>query len=491
MAISSPAQDCPPHLFSRDRAAGTLALMLGVGSHAINGFVTTAVLPDIIRDLGGQDRAFWVFSSFEMMAILAGCLTGAVKVRFGARLPFLLATSLLAFGSTLAGLSGSLEGLIAGRAFQGFGEGMIIALCYGLIPVLFPNHVAPRVFALLSGVWALAAGIGPVSAGLLSELWSWRAAFLVNIPLVLLLFVLMNTALPAGSAVARSGHKAEQSTGSNRIALRLLLLITSIYLLTVIGEAQTPVRLALTILAGLLAATILLKIDANSIRRLFPRQAFRLETLIGLGTWIVFLTSVVAAVRAIFVTTFGQVYWDMSVTEASYVAAGLAFSWTAFSWVSARAPSRKRELTYLVTGPVLIAIGMAMTGYSLETRSLILFALAAIVAGAGHGLSSQILMRSLMYTAKGQEQNLVSSILPTISSAGIAIGGGLTGLIAIQTGLITPGAETLLTKAAIAQSGASVFYTNAFLMLVPASAMMILRRRLILVESRDVKADRA
>ncbi len=111
MSISSPAlPPVSPSLFSPERAAGTLALVLGVGSHAINGFVTTAVLPDIIRDLGGQDRAFWVFSSFEMMAILAGCLTGAAKVRFGARSPFLLASLLLAGGSVLAGLSTSLEG---------------------------------------------------------------------------------------------------------------------------------------------------------------------------------------------------------------------------------------------------------------------------------------------------------------------------------------------------------------------------------------------
>ena len=174
MTVTSPAPlPASQSIFSPDRAAGTLALMLGVGSHAINGFVTTAVLPDIIRDLGGQDRAFWVFSSFEMMAILAGCLTGAAKVKFGARLPFLLATLLLAGGSVLAGLSTSLEGLIAGRALQGFGEGMIIALCYALIPDLFPQTLVPRVFALLAGVWALAAGLGPVSAGLLSELWSW------------------------------------------------------------------------------------------------------------------------------------------------------------------------------------------------------------------------------------------------------------------------------------------------------------------------------
>jgi MFS family permease len=484
MSVSSPAQlPASPSLFSPERAAGTLALVLGVGSHALNGFVTTAVLPDIIRDLGGQDRAYWVFSSFEMMAILAGCLTGAAKVRFGARIPFLLASLLLAGGSVLAGLSTSLEGLIAGRALQGFGEGMIIALCYSLIPDLFPSTLAPRVFALLAGVWAVAAGLGPVSAGLLSEIWSWRAAFLVNIPLVLLLFALMNTALPAGAARPLPGRETRHARQTGRLLQRLALLATSIFLLTVIGEIHRPLPLALTIFAGLATAGLLLKIDAASTRRLFPLEAFRVGSLIGLGTWVVFLISAAAAVRAVFVTTFGQVYWGLSVTEASYVAAGLAFSWTVFAWISSRARSRRRELAYLAAGPFLITGGMVLTALAITAGSLPLFALAAVIAGAGHGLCNQILMRSLMYMASGEDQNLVSSILPTISSAGIAIGGGLTGLMAILTGLVEPGSVELLSRASVEQSGASIFFISAALMLVPALAMLVLRQRLIRQEA--------
>lgn len=492
MFVSSPAQSpatgnvANSALFSPDRIAGTIALILGVGSHALNGFVTTAVLPDIIRELGGQNRAFWVFSSFEMMAILAGCLTGATKVRLGARLPFMVATSLLAGGSVLAGLSTSLEGLIAGRAVQGFGEGMIVALCYSLIPDLFPNNVAPRVFAMLAGVWALAAGIGPVSAGLLTELWSWRAAFLINIPLTVLLFLLMNSALPARSRAEPDKKAADTGRrGGDRMVLRFTLLTASILFLTMIGEVHQPLPLAATILTGLIAAALLLKIDRVSVQRLFPLNAFKARTVIGLGTWIVFLISVSAAVRAVFITTFGQVYWDLSVTQASYVAAGLAFSWSFFAWVSSKAPSRRRELNYLVLGPLLIVAGMVMTAASIEMASLPTFALAAIVTGAGHGLSNQILLRSLMYTAGNREQDLVSSILPTLSSAGIAIGGGLTGLIAVLTGLVSAGDTTLVSAEAVSRSGAAIFYINAALTIVPTCAMLVLRHRLIGLEASE------
>ena len=478
---SWPATSHP--LLAEGRAVATFALALGVGSHAINGFVTTAVLPDIIRELGGQNRAFWVFSSFEMLTILAGCLTGAIKVRFGTRTPFLFATATLAAGSVVAGLSPSLEGLIAGRAMQGFGEGMIVALCYALIPVLYPNTIAPRIFALLSGVWAMAAGLGPVSAGLLTEAWSWRAAFLVNIPLTIVLFAMINTALPAGADTAAKSDLSSNQPGRNRLPLRLGLLILCILALTLIGEVRHPVMLVGMVSGGLLLGAFLLKIDHASPLRLFPSDAFRARTLIGLGTWIIFLVSIAASARSIFVTTFGQVYWDLSVTQASYVAACLAFAWTAFAWISARAPSRQVELVYLVVGPVLIVSGLTLTAVSVMASSLPLFIAAAVVAGAGHGLYSQILMRSLMYNAEGAEQGLVSSILPTINSAGIAIGGGVTALLAIVTGLVSADSGTLVTKTSIAEAGPSLFFINAGLTVLPAAAMLVLRARIIRKEA--------
>lgn len=478
-----PPQDS---LFAGPRAVATLTLALGIGSHAINGFVTSAVLPDIIRDLGGQSRAFWVFSAFEMAALLSGCVTGAVKVRFGARQPFLFATMMLAAGSALAGLSPSLTGLIAGRALQGFGEGLIIALCYALIPELYPKRMAGRVFTVLAGVWALAAGFGPVSAGVLSEVWSWRAAFLVNLPLTLLLFILINTTLPKSMAKrqARSGPGARR-TGSSGLAFRIALLTAAVFLFTTIGEQRSLAGIGLALVAGLAVSALLIRTDRRAPIPFLPANAFQPATLVGLGTWIAMLNGFSSGARAVFVTTFAQVLWGLSVTQASYTAALLAVSWSFFAWVSARAPDRGRELAYLTAGPFLISLGIALTGLSVDMGSLPLFAAAAVIAGAGHGLSNQILMRSLMYNADGAERDLISSLLPVLGSAGIAIGAGLTGLTAVLTGLVDPSAPGLVSHASVEAAGAQVFYIFAALSLIPATAMLVLKRMIIEKEKNE------
>jgi MFS family permease len=472
-------QDPSLSLFTRERAPVTLALALGVGSHAVNRFVTVAVLPDIIRDLGGQDQAFWLFAAFEMAAILAGFLTGAAKMRYGAKSPFLIATLVLAAGSVIAGFSPVFWGLIVGKALQGFGEGVIIAICYALIPDVYPRRVAARVFAVLSGIWAIAAAVGPVSAGLMTDLWSWRAAFLVNIPLTILLGTLIIISIPSGPSKRYRLDTERPAHNRRGLLIRLTLLVLCVLSLTAIGEVRHPLMLIATIGAGIFTAVLFVKADRSAKARLVPLEIFKAHTLIGLGTWVVLLISVTAAVRAIFVTTFGQVLWGLSVTEASYVAALLAMSWTVFAWISARAKSRSAEMAFMVSGPILIILGLGLAGFAVDTKSLWLFMAASLVNGAGHGVSSQIMTRSLMYGSKENERDLVSGMLPSLSSAGAAIGGGLTGLLAIQVGLISPASDGLVTYDAIEQAGSSLFYIMAAITLVPALATFALRLRIL------------
>src|SRR5690606_25704055 len=109
----------------------------------------------------------------------------------GAALVFVL-------GSALAGAAGSMPELLFGRALQGLGEGIVAAICYALIPELFPSLLVPKVFGAEAVVWALAAFLGPVLSGFLTEAISWRAAFLVNLPFGAIFITLVLLVVPRG-----------------------------------------------------------------------------------------------------------------------------------------------------------------------------------------------------------------------------------------------------------------------------------------------------
>ena len=70
--------------------------------------------------------------------------------------------------------------------FQGAGEGLVAAVAFSLIPQLFPPRLVSKLFGAEAIVWAAAAFGGPVLAGIITELISWRAAFLVNLPIVII-----------------------------------------------------------------------------------------------------------------------------------------------------------------------------------------------------------------------------------------------------------------------------------------------------------------
>ncbi len=201
----------------------TLMNMLVVTSHAVNGFITTVIAPSIVVDLGGRELMFWLFALFQVGSISAGVMAGNFKVRFGARPIFVAAATLLAIGSVLGGLANNLALVILARGLQGVAEGMLISLVYVVIADHLPSRLLPRIFALSSTLWSVAAAATPLFAGLLTEFVSWRIAFLFNLPLVLILIVLAYKFLPKNT-------KSDEAP--KPFPLRRLLLLVAALLVT-------------------------------------------------------------------------------------------------------------------------------------------------------------------------------------------------------------------------------------------------------------------
>src|SRR5690606_31760620 len=109
-------------------------------------------------------------------------------------------------GTLLAAHGTAMNEVLVGRSVQGLGEGGVAALCFALIPELFPNRLVPKVFGMQAVIWAIAAFGGPAGAGALTEFVSWRAAFLVNVPFVVVFCLMVALVVPNSAASdTRSG----------------------------------------------------------------------------------------------------------------------------------------------------------------------------------------------------------------------------------------------------------------------------------------------
>ncbi|MEJ8281322.1 MFS transporter [Pseudonocardia spirodelae] len=165
------------------------ACVLGSGMAMLDNTVVTIALPRIAEDLGaGFAGLQWTVNGYTLTLAGLILLGGSLGDRFGRRRIFVTGAVWFALASLLCALAPTVEVLAAARALQGVGGALLTPGSLALISASF--HGADRAAAIgaWSGLGGVAGALGPFVGGMLVE-WSWRAVFLVNLPLAAVVVV--------------------------------------------------------------------------------------------------------------------------------------------------------------------------------------------------------------------------------------------------------------------------------------------------------------
>lgn len=111
--------------------------------------------------------------------------------------------ALFASGLVIGGLAPDMPTLVAGRAVQGLGAGVVPAVAYVAISRVYPDALRPRMFAVLSTAWVVPGLVGPVAAAFVATTVGWRWVFLGLLPLVFVAGFLAVLALRGVAGPAR------------------------------------------------------------------------------------------------------------------------------------------------------------------------------------------------------------------------------------------------------------------------------------------------
>lgn len=409
-------------LLRPDYLAATVTLCLGVALFAFNEFFISTALPTAVAQIGGATLLSWAVTLYLVFAILGGALAANLKARFGARGTLIAAAVVFVAGTMIATTASSMPQVLAGRVFQGFGEGIIAAVCYALIPELFPPRLVPKIFGAEAIVWAMAAFGGPLVSGFLTEHWSWRAAFGVNIPAAAIFVVLVLAIVPA--------QKPPASKPRPIPLLRLIVVGAGIFLISVSTTARS---VPLTVAALATALTILwavVQTDRRAEHSILPAGAFALAKPLGTGLWVVLLMPLAQASGSIYLIYGLQHVWNFSPTAAGFSGALMAISWslTAILVASLRSHDLRVKLTQI--GPALLSLGLVGLTIAVAIDEFRLVFPSQIAIGAGFGISWGTLSQLMMDVSPHKERDKTSAFLPTLQSAGYAIGAAICGLTA-------------------------------------------------------------
>lgn len=158
----------------------------------LNQFLLITAFPQIMSDFQiNATEVQWLTTIFMLSIAILVPITAYLIDRFTARALLMAAVLSFLAGTFVAAIAPNFETLLVGRVLQGAGSGMMMPLMQTILLLVYPREQRGYAMGLVGLVINVAPAIGPVISGVLIEAFTWRAVFVLTLPLAIFLLVLI------------------------------------------------------------------------------------------------------------------------------------------------------------------------------------------------------------------------------------------------------------------------------------------------------------
>ena len=181
-------------------------LLLAILLAMLDNLIVSTALPRIVGDLGGVAHLSWVVTAYILASLVITPFYGKLGDMYGRKKFFVVAIMIFLAGSALSGLSQSMAELIMFRAVQGLGAGGLMVGAMATLGDIVSPRERGKYMSYMMVVMMLATIGGPLLGGFITENFSWRWIFYINLPVggAALVYIISTLHLPA----KRVNHKA-------------------------------------------------------------------------------------------------------------------------------------------------------------------------------------------------------------------------------------------------------------------------------------------
>jgi EmrB/QacA subfamily drug resistance transporter len=448
---------------SLDSAGGRWLLavaVLGSGIAFLDATVVNVALPAIGRDLHASTSTLqWILNGYTLTLAALILLGGSLGDRYGRRRVFVSGAGLFTIASLLCAVAPNAELLVAARLVQGVGGALLTPGSLAMVESGFRPTDRARAIGAWSGLSAVAGALGPLVGGLLVGAVSWRAVFLINVPLGVFIV------LGAGRHVPETRDGA----ASGQLDFRGVLLATVGLAGTTYALIEGPahgaglVVLVVAIGGGLALISFVLA-ERRSADPMVPLEIFasRQFSAANAVTFVVF-----GALSGVFflLVAFLQISLGYSPLEAGAASLPITALMLLLSTSAGALAQRIGPRIPLTIGPLVVALGLLLMSQIDRGDSYVSGVLPAVVVfGLGLTLVVTPVTATVMAAADERHSGIASGINTAVSRlsglivvAGLPLVAGLTGKRFYEPAAMQHGFHVaMLTCAALAVAGAAL-----------------------------------
>ncbi len=421
-ATADQVRDYQSHEARNARRLVLLAVMMATFMAAMESSIVATAMPSIVAALGGFRLFSWAFAAYLLTQAVTIPIYGRLADLYGRKRVFYAGTGLFLVASTLCGLAWAMVPLVLFRALQGAGAGAIQPIATTIIGDVYEPQERARIQGYISGVFGVAAIIGPMLGAFLVQHVTWSLVFWINLPIGAITFVMFGLFLHE--------HRAPRLHRIDYLGSALMMLGAGALMLALVefgNSAGWPTIVGLAA-AGVILLAVLAAHERDAPEPVLPLRLWR-HRVIAVGS----LSGLTAGIVMMSINGFLPLYVQGAMNR-SPTAAGLALgaasvSWTFASLAAGRLMIRTSYRQAATIGGLSLILGTAVLAALGPASPLWWPVTGSLMIGIGMGFCNTAFLVSTQASVGYGERGMATSSIMFMRIVGNSVGAAVYGAI--------------------------------------------------------------